>query len=280
MKYREGVRTLSVQGWRNLHARAASVEALGDPDELSLQELKLRNERAHTYDAEYAAAHGPFFPNVEVSVIRRTLRPSPDEVLLELGCGTGRLTIRLAPHFREVVAMDRSRASLNVLRERLRRLEIENVTVVEADVTDRLSVGRLVDKVLAVQLLQHIPTQDRRRIVLESVLASLRPAGRIVLVDENHGLVRKLRSKPREIATVGSLFFHPFDSKEVLADLESVGFEAVQIGGCGVLYWVRYRFASRSLAIIDPALAFLPGATKIARFLVSVGRKPRAERRR
>lgn len=247
---------------------------MATPDELSTLELRLRQERAHLYDAEYVATHGRWFPNVELSVIRRALRPSPREVLLELGCGTGRLTVELAPLFREVVAVDRSGASLGLMRDRLRRRGVANVTVVEADVTLRSWEGTVVDKVLAVQLLQHIPTPARRSVVLHNAWSALRQGGLIVLVDENHGLIRKVRSKPREIATSGTLFFHPFGSRELLGDLKSVGFEGVQIGGCGVLYWMRYRFAPRSLASIDPAMAFLPGASLVAKFLVSVGKKP------
>lgn len=57
----------------------------------------------------------------------------PGARVLDVGCGTGTYTIRMAPLVEEVVALDSSPAMLEVLRSKVRQAGIRNVKVVEAD---------------------------------------------------------------------------------------------------------------------------------------------------
>ena len=252
----------------------AFSECVAAPDELASFELQLREEHARRYDADYLAIHGPWFPEVELAILRRALCLSSEDVLVDMGCGTGRLTVRLAPFCTHVIAMDRSPGSLAFQRQQMRDRGVGNISTVEADVTERPRMDSPVTKVVSVQPLQHIPTCARRRAALRNAFDALRPGGRIVLVDENHGAVHRLRAKPRESAHPNVLVFHSFEPDEIRADLESSGYRVDRVGGCGVPYWTRYRISPRSFAILDNWLAFVPGASLIAKFLVSVGIKP------
>lgn len=165
---------------------------------------------------------------------------------------------------------------LDVLRERMQGRGINNFASIEADVSRRVHIERTATKVVSVQLLQHVSTQAQRRIALKNAFDALCPGGRIVLVDENQGVVRRLRSKPREIASRDTLFFYAFAPEEVRGDLANSGFHVERVGGCGVLYWTRYRVAPRMFTTLDSELAFAPGASLLANFLVSVGTEPMA----
>ena len=146
-------------------------------DALSALELRVREERATRYDAEYVAVHGRWFPAAELAVIQRSLDLSPEDVLLDLGCGTGRLTVSLASGCRRVVAVDRFPASLAILRERARTLGLPNIADVEADASQPIRFDERVTKVLCVQLLQHIPSRDRRLRVFRNAFGALGPKG-------------------------------------------------------------------------------------------------------
>ncbi len=246
---------------------------MGELEERSAFELRLREERAERYDEEYVATHGSWFSSVELGVIRRHLRLIPRDVLLDLGCGTGRLTVELAPLVQRVIAVDRSATSLDILRERLAARRILNVSLVESDASQLAAVKETVTKALSVQLLQHLPSRESRRQALRSVVRILEPGGKVAVIDEAHSLLRKVRGRVREIADHDQLYFHPFEPAELREDLESVGLAGVQVYGCGVLYWTRYRFAPRAVVAADVLLSVIPPASRLAKFLLGTGEK-------
>jgi SAM-dependent methyltransferase len=237
-----------------------------DSDEQSAFEQRLRDERAGSYDKEYQAIHGPWFPQVEVRVIRRLLDLGPKDVFLDLGCGTGRLVPFLAPLCREVIAVDRSHASLEVLRARVESAGIGNVRWIRADVTRPISIGQHVTKAMSVQVLQHVPTHEGRLVILGNLRSALQTGGRCLLIDEVYGLVRRLRAKPREVSEKGILFFHTFTGEELMEDLKLAGLRALRVGGLGMVYWTKYRFAPAALVRLDALLSSIPGSGWVAKF--------------
>jgi SAM-dependent methyltransferase len=68
----------------------------------------------------------PFFRSVLAAV-------SKESTLLDVGAGTGRHTLALAPHVRRVTAVDPSEAMLNLLREDIEERGLKNVSVVQSD---------------------------------------------------------------------------------------------------------------------------------------------------
>lgn len=80
------------------------------------------DSRASRYASRVAgtARRDPFLARVRRHVGRRT-------VLLDVGAGTGRHSLALAPHVAEVVAVDPSEAMLSILREEADRLGLTNV---------------------------------------------------------------------------------------------------------------------------------------------------------
>lgn len=65
--------------------------------------------------------------------LRRLLRlTDASSSVIDAGAGTGRFALALAPHVRHVTAVDPSAAMLAVLRREAKRLDVTNVTTVEA----------------------------------------------------------------------------------------------------------------------------------------------------
>jgi SAM-dependent methyltransferase len=103
----------------------------------------------------------------------------PDDArVLDLGCGTGQMTIFLANGKRRVVGADLTRASLALAADAARRFGVERTLFVETDLRrPGLAEGRF-DVVLSLGVLHHTPDP---RAAFASLARLARPGGVIVV---------------------------------------------------------------------------------------------------
>ena len=90
----------------------------------------------------------PQFPN-DVPYYR-ALIPAPEASVLELGCGTGRVLMQLAPRCAFIHGIDRSESMLAICRQKLHdaRLLPSKVTISAGDICD-VQLGRTFDLIIA-----------------------------------------------------------------------------------------------------------------------------------
>lgn len=119
-----------------------------------------------TYDTAfgYVSAHGA--PLIDL------LDPRPDERIIDLGCGTGGMTVEIAARGAEVLGIDGSVGLVNTARS-----EHPNLSFVVGDAHD-FTVGDRYDAVVSNSAL-HWMTRDPSA-VISRVRAALRPGGRFV----------------------------------------------------------------------------------------------------
>ncbi|MET0399063.1 MAG: non-ribosomal peptide synthase/polyketide synthase, partial [Longimicrobiaceae bacterium] len=118
--------------------------------------------------------------------VERILALRPERVL-EIGCGTGLLLFRVAPHVAEYHGTDFSGAALEHVRGHLAGLPRVTLSEREADALAELA-GAGFDTVVLNSVAQYFPGVDYLLRVLEGAAAALRPGGRIFVGD-----VRSLR---------------------------------------------------------------------------------------
>ena len=70
------------------------------------------------YDAWYDTLRGRWIGEAEYRLIRRLLDPHPGEALLDVGCGTGWFTRRVAADGAQMVGLDRDAEALRFARSR------------------------------------------------------------------------------------------------------------------------------------------------------------------
>jgi SAM-dependent methyltransferase len=100
--------------------------------------------------------------------------------VLDLGCGTGRVSLALAGPSCRVTAIDTDRELVEALSERAARRRLPVVAVV-ADVRS-FDVGRKFDLILApMQLVQLLQRSEDRAAMLSCVARHLEPGGRVAL---------------------------------------------------------------------------------------------------
>jgi len=156
----------------------------------------------------------------EIPATLRPLRLGPAACVLEVGCGTGRFTTRLAVRGSAVVAVDHSLASLQVLRRKLRPEHSDRVCLVQGSATCLPVRAGWATHALACQMLEHLPSSAMRAQAVAELSRVLAPAGRAAVSAYWHtpGLRGVLRREGRHS---GAIFFHRFDRREFGALLET-----------------------------------------------------------
>lgn len=101
--------------------------------------------------------------------------------VLDLGCGTGALTARLAPHVGKVIGVDRSEAMLEAAGLRTRHLD--NLELRQGDLSALPVDDGAADAALLILVLTYL---DQPELALAEMCRTLAPGGRAVVVDLLH----------------------------------------------------------------------------------------------
>ncbi len=140
------------------------------------------------WDAADYAQNARFVADLADPVVA-LLAPRPQERILDLGCGDGALTERIAAHGCSVVGIDASAELIEAARGR-------GLDVYRGD-AQRLNYDRQFDAVFTNATLHWIPDHDA---VLDGVRRALRPGGRFVGEFGAHACVASVCSSLRAIA--------------------------------------------------------------------------------
>ena len=160
--------------------------------------------------------------------VRKRLRGG--DFVLNIGCGVGRVDLYLAPHVRELWAIDVSGEMLARARERLRAWE--NVRFLEVGNRDFLAAFEdgTMDVVFSYLVLQHLEKEDAVTYLREAARV-LKPGGFLVTQFPNYLspeyeriLVDESRVAERSPGRV-----RPYTEAEVRRTLSVLGFEIVEL---------------------------------------------------
>ena len=166
----------------------------------------------HDYVARYGA------------VLLDWLNPQPGEVILDLGCGTGDLTVRIAQTGAEVWGVDADPAMLAQA-----RVKFPDLRFLQADAMSLPDFGRTFDAVFSNAVLHWIPDLDR---LAEGLARTLRPGGRFVAecggAACNAGINEALRltAEAHGLTFADTAHFRPLT--EIVAPFERAGFRVTR----------------------------------------------------
>jgi SAM-dependent methyltransferase len=147
------------------------------------------------------------------------LHPGGTELVMDYGCGTGNIALRIAPHVQNIVAVDSSQGMLVVLKEKLVTKGITTIEPREWSIGQDPSGLPAFDAIVSSMTLHHIrDTAAAARTFHELLL----PGGRIAIADldpdsgefheadgiaEHNGIDRKNLQQVFEEAGFGSITF-------------------------------------------------------------------------
>ncbi|MEH2138507.1 amino acid adenylation domain-containing protein [Nostoc sp.] len=115
--------------------------------------------------------------------VEQILALKPKRVL-EIGCGTGLILFRIAPHCTKYCATDFSLVSLNYIQQQLEKQKMPQVTLYQQMATDFEKVETSAfDAVILNSVVQYFPTIDYLISVLEGAVRATAPGGFIFIGD-------------------------------------------------------------------------------------------------
>lgn len=143
---------------------------------------------AYFDDPAHLTDHESPFQRYRVRKVLELYRPSPDERVVDLGCGWGTFSFALADIAREVVGVDFSAKSIQLCERRLEREPRGNLRFLCADAGETGLPGGAWDLVVAADLFEHLYPDDSMRVVKEA-FRLLEPGGRLTVWTPHRGHV-------------------------------------------------------------------------------------------
>jgi ubiquinone/menaquinone biosynthesis C-methylase UbiE/uncharacterized protein YbaR (Trm112 family) len=176
-----------------------------------LSEMQARDAQVEEYDRMW---YLNLFGLVEVPAMLLNLSLASDHLLLEAGCGTGRMTRQFAGRCRRLISVDFSWESLRVCAAKLRRAGVRNVDLVQADICHLPLKTDAFDRVVSCQVLEHIPTPESRSAAVGDLARVLRPDGNLAISAYQYSLLMRLFGE-KEGEHAGGIYFYRFDREEL-----------------------------------------------------------------
>jgi len=134
-----------------------------------------------------------FNPIQEEFIIASATEDSPVSTALEVGCGTGNLTIELAKHFKQIIGIDLDSEMLNIAKSKVSQTEsninFKCLNMMEIKKTFASSIFSMVFSFG--NTLVHLSNLDNIRDFLKQTKTILKPGGKLLLQIINYDRILK-----------------------------------------------------------------------------------------
>ncbi len=229
----EGIARLLPSHLELPEAVPAADQTEADSAELKRSEMAARDAQAEDYDRMRGLA---WFGKIEIPVTLAQLNLESDDVLLEAGCGTGRMTPDFAARAASVLAVDFSFESLRRCQRKLKQAGIGNVDLAQADVCALPFRRESFTKTVSCQVLEHLPTPESRDKMIAELARVTEAGGGVVLSAYKHSLYTRLFGKKQGMHD-GGIYYYRFTRRE-LQDLLSRHLEMRGMTGALVYHYL------------------------------------------
>lgn len=175
-------------------------------------EIKARDQQADIY---YTYGYWLYGLN-EQKVFRGFLKPSPQDTIIELGCGTGRLTKEMIDGgFSEYIAIDFSEKSIRLLLDELDDETKNKILFIKGDVCNLPLRNKIADKALSAQVFEHIPGANEQLRFIKELKRVLNLNGLAALTIYNYNIIKRYKKIPKKGFHGGGTYYENFTRKEV-----------------------------------------------------------------
>ncbi len=226
-----------------------------------LKEMEERDIDSSGYDLRYTSLKY----KTKYKTLLNQLNPMPEDMILDLGAGTGVLTETYISKCRNIVAVDFSFQSLIELGKKVKDINVNSVHLVHADASFLPLRKGIFDKVVSNDLLEHIPSDKLRRAVIKQIYDVLRKGGELTLSAYHLNFSKKIKGLLK-IGDVrgsegyhsdGKIYYYNFTKKE-LEELFIRLFEVKYIKGLQHELPIIHSIMGRTFPYFDYLIAMFP----------------------
>jgi 2-polyprenyl-3-methyl-5-hydroxy-6-metoxy-1,4-benzoquinol methylase len=135
------------------------------------------------YETWYRSVGHAYLRQLELFYLKRFVDLSGQEIVVDAGCADGRIAIELAKQAQKIYAIDHSPKSIKVLNDRLEQHPelAKKIEPLVGDISNALFAQESIDRIISIQVLQHVPTESERLNTLSAFYGYLRPRGKLLL---------------------------------------------------------------------------------------------------
>ncbi|MBN2685362.1 MAG: class I SAM-dependent methyltransferase [Pontiellaceae bacterium] len=139
--------------------------------------------------------------------------------VLDFGCGTGLLSLRVADQVKSLTGLDTSLGMLKTFEQKAQQMGLQNTRTQWLDLTQKIEIPEKYDLIVSSMVFHHVKDLNTTLALLHD---ALKPGGRLCIadLDLDGGLFHE------EAADV---FHDGFDRAAFAAALKTVGFSAVEL---------------------------------------------------
>ncbi len=123
----------------------------------------------------------PRAEKIELAFFKKIIGSTKDKTVLDLGCGTGKLGLKLASGAKKVIGIDISKHSINIANKTAKHYKIKNFQGIVGDFKNQGYRNKF-DVVLAVNLIHHTDDLDD---ILQHIKVSLTSKGKLIIFEMN-----------------------------------------------------------------------------------------------
>jgi SAM-dependent methyltransferase len=244
------------------------------------EEMTARDDAASGYESRFSRVRN----TIESSPSLAAMGPMTDDIVAELGCGTGRITRLYAGRVRRTVAIDFSMESLVTLRRTLPASVADSVLLVQSDISSLPLADRVFTKVVSFQVLEHLPTRAMRDRTLAAAARILDERGALTCTVYNWSRAkRRLAARgigdntQKEGLHGGKIYYFNFEPHEITGMLQKAGFEVDLLRGIDMQV-PGIDLVGRLAIPIDALVSRTPLGVQLGHLLLVHARVDRARR--
>lgn len=195
------------------------------------KEIIARDKEAETYEKVQEYQKGYHHAWLQTSMVISSANIKKDDVVLDAGSGTGRITRVIAKKCKKVYAVDFSPKSVNLLRTEAEKQHINNIFCMVGDITQKFQYNEKIDKAISVEVIQHIPTNIGRHTAVKNICTHLKPGGIFTMVAYNWNAKMKRKGLQKEGVFESGISYFRYTPEEIKSLFEACGFEDVTVRG-------------------------------------------------
>lgn len=236
-------------------------------------ERAARDKESAGYE-EWYLSRGYYYDWVERKTILDFLQPKSTDIVLDAGCGTGRLARDIAKICTKVYCADFSPKSIEVLNATASEAGIQNIVSQVHDIKEQFPFTELVDKVVCAQVIQHLPGHEAKVAALRNLRECLRPGGHCVITVYNWNARLFNRSLHQTGTFPNGIDYVRFSADQAKVMFKSAGFDNVHVRGClNLKGYARNYPIFKYGARLDVSLSRLPVSRITGDFLIITAQK-------